>query len=295
MRVDCEPWGAEVEIDGFWRSRSSWDSVDDDEMVFLNLSLMRSLHGLGGAEGWRFIKALVDVARKDWLAFAAAGQAGSGPRRPSSMAFGTDILRAFRAPARPRTTEAGAHGALVGRLGLAVIARACPEPSRLRGISPAEPMAASYGALFSFHTGVNGAYVLPGLEYHADLFAACAWLGILCRGRPARVPSAIADFIAATAAERFTPSASEAAAWAEAREEDPRLVLRIALEASGLDGVLTARSGPLPVVIWPTRAMRLSPGAVTAARVLLARFGGADHARNAPNDLRWPVAARASG
>lgn len=272
MGINCEPWGAEFEIDGFWRLSSNWDLVAEDELVFLNLSLMRRLEGERGAAGRRFLDSVIGEARLDWTARAGSGShAGSGsavtsqPARPQGRGWmwtaalhGGGVLRSLL-PQASRLRESGSQAALLARLGVAVLDRAMPVQAR-SGKAPAqEPWIASFGALLSFHSGVNAGYLMPDYAYHADLYAACAWLGVLARGRPARAPTAIFDFI------RWSES-SVLGGLGEQAADDPHHVLRLALDAAGLSSSLRRDAGPLPALVWPSRPVQLSAAAEATAR-----------------------------
>lgn len=293
MPIACDPWGSGIDIDGGWRSPSSWGLAADDALIFLSPSLARRLQGAESASGWARLGARIERARQALAARRLENEAGlhvperrdvvkgwafdglamQGRRLAQRVNFGRGRPDASRRPPA-RALPAAWQGTapepgrkLLDELGLAVLDRALPDPARLRGIDPAGPRAASWGALLSFHSGVNAAYLLPGQEWNADLFAATAWLGALADGRRARVPAAIADFIAWSEGS-ILPSLKPDAV------DDPHLALRIALEASGMAGVFgpSARRAPAPALVWPTPGASLSATGETSAQLLLALF-----------------------
>jgi hypothetical protein len=141
-------------------------------------------------EGWDDLGGTID-----WANAAADELVFLWPRlRPAGFlpALARDRLLPLVIAARLRAGTAADEGP-VGRSSLAVLARA--EEILDGNAGPWRNAGLIEAVILSFEAGINGAYVVAAADLLHESLAACAWLGILCRGRDCLLPPVLAPAV----------------------------------------------------------------------------------------------------
>lgn len=204
------PWGEGL-IDqtvSDWWYPVTWDTVAPDELVVLNPSLAaQPLCTDKGAE--QFLRrALSRRLASSVRAFNASVPefhllAARAAMRDASAIEVDPVAATEGAASNPyfrwldesqkRSTKASARElaafelAAIRSIALLCSAANPSEDKCFDGIDLSQTLVAS------IHSGLNGAYVCPSLAFAHELLAVGTWLGHVLRGRPALMPSFIAD------------------------------------------------------------------------------------------------------
>ncbi|MFN3623004.1 MAG: hypothetical protein ACK4TP_02990 [Hyphomicrobium sp.] len=215
------PWGEgliDQSVSDWWYP-VTWDTVAPDELVVLNPSLAAQPLCTGkGAEPFlrralsrrlAFSVHVFNASVPEFHLLAAHAAMcdptaiGVDPAADTESAA-TDPYFGWLDTSQKRLAGASAQELVAFELAairsIALLSGAAnsSEDPRFDGIDLGQTLVAS------IHSGLNGAYVCPSLAFAHELLAVGTWLGHVLRGRPALMPSFIAD----ACADWLSPRAS---------------------------------------------------------------------------------------